>query len=124
MKISGAEILMECLLEQDVDAVFGYPGGTILNVYDALVSKRVYKDSLSFEEADRIITEGMGKHFDPQLQECYNRARPRLEDFYRHENQTEEEKARAAAIEKSEAEMAEERERMEEHSHTHPEKKS
>ena len=96
----------------------------IADVYDALVSKRVYKDSLSFEEADRIITEGMGKHFDPQLQECYNRARPRLEDFYRHENQTEEEKARAAAIEKSEAEMAEERERMEEHSHTHPEKKS
>ena len=37
MKISGAEILMECLLEQDATVVFGYPGGTILNVYDALV---------------------------------------------------------------------------------------
>ena len=33
MKLTGAEILMECLLEQGVDVVFGYPGGTILNVY-------------------------------------------------------------------------------------------
>ena len=37
MKLTGAEILMECLLEQEVDTVFGYPGGTILYVYDALV---------------------------------------------------------------------------------------
>ena len=37
MKLTGAEILMECLLEQEVDTIFGYPGGTILNVYDALV---------------------------------------------------------------------------------------
>ena len=36
MEMTGAKILMECLLEQGVDTVFGYPGGTILNVYDAL----------------------------------------------------------------------------------------
>ena len=36
MKLTGAQILMECLLEQEVDTIFGYPGGTILNVYDAL----------------------------------------------------------------------------------------
>ena len=36
MKLTGAEILMECLIEQEADVVFGYPGGTILNVYDAL----------------------------------------------------------------------------------------
>ena len=36
MKMRCAQILMECLLEQDVDTVFGYPGGTILNVYDEL----------------------------------------------------------------------------------------
>ena len=36
MKLSGAEIVIECLKEQGVDTVFGYPGGTILNVYDAL----------------------------------------------------------------------------------------
>lgn len=36
MQLTGAKILMECLLEQGVDTVFGYPGGTILNVYDEL----------------------------------------------------------------------------------------
>lgn len=36
MKMTGAKILMECLLEQGVDTIFGYPGGTILNVYDEL----------------------------------------------------------------------------------------
>ncbi len=34
MKMRGSQILMECLLEQEVDTVFGYPGGTILNIYD------------------------------------------------------------------------------------------
>lgn len=36
MRLTGAEIVVECLKEQGVDTVFGYPGGTILNVYDAL----------------------------------------------------------------------------------------
>ena len=36
MLLTGAEIIIECLKEQGVDTVFGYPGGTILNVYDAL----------------------------------------------------------------------------------------
>lgn len=36
MQLTGAQIVMECLLEQGVDTVFGYPGGTILNVYDEL----------------------------------------------------------------------------------------
>ncbi len=36
MKLKGSEIIIECLKEQGVDTVFGYPGGTILNVYDAL----------------------------------------------------------------------------------------
>lgn len=36
MRMTGARILIECLLEQGVDTVFGYPGGAILNVYDAL----------------------------------------------------------------------------------------
>ena len=37
MKLKGAEIVIQCLLEQGVDTVFGYPGGTILDVYDALL---------------------------------------------------------------------------------------
>ncbi len=36
MKIRATAAIMECLLEQEVDTVFGYPGGTILNVYDEL----------------------------------------------------------------------------------------
>ncbi|MGM9579056.1 MAG: biosynthetic-type acetolactate synthase large subunit [Evtepia sp.] len=40
MEMTGAKILMECLLEQGVDTVFGYPGGTILNVYDELYRYR------------------------------------------------------------------------------------
>lgn len=36
MKLNGSQIVMECLKEQGVDTVFGYPGGAILNIYDAL----------------------------------------------------------------------------------------
>ena len=46
--LTGAEIVVECLKEQGVDTVFGYPGGTILNVYDAL-----YKHS---NEINHILT--------------------------------------------------------------------
>ena len=48
MQLTGAEIVVECLKEQGVDVVFGYPGGTILNVYDAL-----YKHS---DEITHILT--------------------------------------------------------------------
>lgn len=40
MQLTGAEIIIECLKEQGVDTVFGYPGGAILNVYDALYKYR------------------------------------------------------------------------------------
>ena len=40
MQLKGAEIIVECLKEQGVDTVFGYPGGAILNVYDALYAHR------------------------------------------------------------------------------------
>jgi acetolactate synthase-1/2/3 large subunit len=43
MKLKGSEIVAEVLLEQGVDTVFGYPGGTILNVYDALYN---YQDRI------------------------------------------------------------------------------
>ncbi|HEY9575215.1 MAG TPA: thiamine pyrophosphate-binding protein, partial [Lachnospiraceae bacterium] len=36
MRLTGAEIVIECLKEQGVDTVFGYPGGAILNIYDEL----------------------------------------------------------------------------------------
>lgn len=43
MKLTGSEIVAECLIEQGVDTVFGYPGGTILNIYDALYK---YQDKI------------------------------------------------------------------------------
>ena len=48
MRLNGSEILIECLKEQGVDTVFGYPGGAILNVYDEL-----YKHS---NEIKHILT--------------------------------------------------------------------
>ena len=48
MQLTGSEIIIECLKEQGVDTVFGYPGGTILNVYDAL-----YKHS---DEIQHVLT--------------------------------------------------------------------
>lgn len=44
MQMTGSQILMECLLEQGVDTVFGYPGGAILNVYDELYK---YSDKIN-----------------------------------------------------------------------------
>ena len=55
------------------------------DVYDALVSKRVYKEPYSFEEADRIILDGMGTQFDPVLKPYYEAARPKLEAYYTKE---------------------------------------
>ena len=74
----------------------GYPDGlkeeeipvearimAIADVYDALVSKRVYKEAFDFAKADGIIMEGMGTQFDPALRSAYEKARPRLEEYYR-----------------------------------------
>ena len=76
----------------------GYPDGlsgdeipfearimAIADVYDALVSRRVYKEKFSFEKADSIILEGMGTQFDISLKKYYEAARPRLEEFYSKE---------------------------------------
>ena len=62
----------------------GYPNGmsgekiplsarvmAVADVFDALVSKRSYKEPFSFEEAMKIITEGSGKHFDPLIVDAF-----------------------------------------------------
>ena len=53
MLLSGADIIIECLKEQNVDTVFGYPGGTILNVYDALYK---YNESHKSGKIRHILT--------------------------------------------------------------------
>ena len=69
-KIAGEQIPLEARIM------------AIADVYDALVSKRVYKEAMSFEKADSIIMEGMGTQFDPGLKSIYENARPRLEKYY------------------------------------------
>jgi len=69
-KISGTDIPVEARIM------------AIADVYDALVSKRCYKDKMSFEVANKIITESMGTHFDPSLKKYYDRCRPALEAYY------------------------------------------
>ena len=63
-KLSGANILMECLLEQGVDTVFGYPGGAIMPVYDALYS---YQDRIkhiltAHEQGASHAADGYARH--------------------------------------------------------------
>ena len=40
MKMTGAEIIIECLIEEGVDTIFGYPGGQVIPLYDAIYKNR------------------------------------------------------------------------------------
>ena len=53
-KISGAEIFLKCLIEEGVDEIFGYPGGVILNIYDALYNCKEIKHYLVRHEQAAI----------------------------------------------------------------------
>jgi len=53
------------------------------DVFDALVSKRCYKDSFSFDKAFEIIQNDLGKHFDPNLGAAFLNCRPKLEEYYK-----------------------------------------
>ena len=50
MQLNGSQIIIECLKEQGVDTVFGYPGGAILNVYDAIYQQSDIKHVLTSHE--------------------------------------------------------------------------
>ena len=54
----------------------------IADVYDALVSKRCYKEPMSFKQAYSVMIESMGTHFDPQLEEVFVKSRKKLEEYY------------------------------------------
>lgn len=79
----------------------GYPSGisgkdiplearimAIADVYDALVSKRCYKESMSHECAYKTIKSEMGSHFDPDLWNCFEMAYPELTKYYDDVNRT------------------------------------
>lgn len=63
MKINGSQILIECLLEQGVDIVFGYPGGSVLNIYDALYknSERITHILTAHEQAASHAADGYAR---------------------------------------------------------------
>ncbi len=63
MQLTGAEIIVECLKEQGVDTVFGYPGGTILNVYDALYkhSDEIFHVLTSHEQGAAHAADGYAR---------------------------------------------------------------
>ncbi|SMG44729.1 HD domain-containing phosphohydrolase [Fibrobacter sp. UWB13] len=68
----------------------------VADVYDALVSKRCYKEAFSFDDAYDIIDKSMGKHFDPNLKKYFDQSREELEEYYRKECEAE-----RAAVEKA-----------------------
>ena len=80
----------------------GYPDGlsgtdipiearimALADVFDALVSKRCYKDAFSFDRAFSIIEESLGKQFDPDLGRAFLSCRPQLEALYSKRNHIE-----------------------------------
>lgn len=73
----------------------GYPDGvsgeniplkarimSLADVFDALVSKRCYKDAFTYDKAFSIIEEGLGTQFDPVLDRLFSECRPELEKLY------------------------------------------
>jgi len=69
-KLKGEEIPLEARIM------------AIADVYDALVSKRCYKEAMSFEQAYSVMMESMGSHFDPQMEEVFVKSRAKLEEYY------------------------------------------
>ena len=69
-KLKGEEIPLEARIM------------AIADVYDALVSKRVYKDKMSFETANKIMTEGSGTQFDSRFLAVFEKVRPSIEAYY------------------------------------------
>ena len=71
--LKGAEIPLEARIM------------AIADVYDALVSKRVYKERYSFDKAYQIILDGMGTQFDDGLRRYFMSAHPKLAEYYTQE---------------------------------------
>ena len=63
MILNGSQIILECLLEQGVDTVFGYPGGAVLNIYDALYdySDRITHILTSHEQGASHAADGYAR---------------------------------------------------------------
>jgi len=82
---TGAEIVIECLKEQGVDVVFGYPGGSILNVYDALYkhSDEIFHVLTSHEQGAAHAADGYARATG-KVGVCMATSGPGDESGYRH----------------------------------------
>ena len=61
----------------------------VADSYDAMTSKRSYRAPIPQSKVREEIFKGMGTQFDPGLKEIYEKARPRLEDYYKSVNDNE-----------------------------------
>ena len=69
-QLSGIEIPLEARLM------------ALADVFDALVSKRCYKEKMDYDRAFKIIEQSLGEHFDPQIGKMFLKCRPQLEEYY------------------------------------------
>ena len=69
-RLKGKEIPMEARIM------------AVADVYDALVSKRCYKEAMSFDKAYEVMMESMGSHFDPQMEKIFVASRDKFEAYY------------------------------------------
>ena len=63
MELTGSQIVIECLKEQGVDTVFGYPGGAVLNIYDSLYrySDKIHHVITAHEQAACHAADGYSR---------------------------------------------------------------
>jgi acetolactate synthase-1/2/3 large subunit len=61
VKKTGSQILLECLLHEGVDTVFGYPGGTVINIYDDLMNTSIKHILTRHEQAAVHAADGYAR---------------------------------------------------------------
>jgi len=61
VKLTGSKILLECLLKEDVDTIFGYPGGTVINIYDDLMDSQINHILTRHEQAAVHAADGYAR---------------------------------------------------------------
>ena len=61
MKLTGSKILLECLLQEGVDTIFGYPGGTVINIYDDLMGSSIKHILTRHEQAAVHAADGYAR---------------------------------------------------------------
>ena len=88
MKLTGAQILMEVLKEEKVDTIFGYPGGAVIDIYDALAKTDIRHVLVRHEQGavhvshsflchDGAGVEAVAHDDDQSSNQCHGQCEPR-----------------------------------------------